>query len=59
MTIDKTVTEAKGYIDFRDSTYEVAGLDGFIAFAVKLVMRGTKSTEPPFIRDFRAIALAL
>ena len=25
-----------------------AGLDGFIAFAVKIVMRGTKSTEPPF-----------
>jgi len=59
MAIDKAVSESKGYIDFREYTYEVAGLDGFIAFAVKLVMRGTKSTEPPFIRDFRAIALAL
>ena len=59
MTIDKTVTESKGYTDFREYTYEVSNLDGFIAFAVKLVMRGTKSTEPPFIKDFRTIALAL
>ena len=40
-------------------TYEVAGLDSFIAFAVKIVMKGTKSTEPPFIQDLRVIALAL
>ena len=59
MTIDKTISESKDYADFRERTYEVAGLDSFIAFACKLVMRGTKSTEPPFIKDFRAIALAL
>ena len=59
MTIDKAVSESKDYKNFRERTYEVAGLDGFIAFAVKLVMRGTKSTEPPFIKDFRTIALAL
>jgi len=59
MTIDKGISESKSYSDFRERTYEVAGLDGFIAFAVKLVMRGTKSTEPPFIKDFRTIALAL
>jgi len=59
MTIDKAVSESKDYSDFRERTYEVAGLDGFIAFAVKIVMRGTKSTEPPFIKDFRTIALAL
>jgi hypothetical protein len=59
MTIDKVISESKGYVDFRERTYEVAGLDGFISFAVKLIMRGTKSTEPPFIKDFRAIALAL
>ena len=59
MTIDKTVAESKHLEDFRERTYEVAGLEGFIAFAVKLVMRGTKSTEPPYIKDFRAIALAL
>ena len=59
MTIDKSVSESKDYSNFRERTYEVAGLDGFIAFAVKIVMRGTKSTEPPFIKDFRTIALAL
>jgi len=59
MTIDKAISESKGYVDFREYTYEVSGLEGFIAFAVKMVMRGTKSTEPPFIQDFRAIALAL
>jgi len=59
MTIDKAVSESMDYKNFRERTYEVAGLDGFIAFAVKLVMRGTKSTEPPFIKDFRTIALAL
>ena len=59
MTIDKAVSESKDYTDFRERTYEVAGLEGFIAFACKIVMRGTKSTEPPFIKDFRAIALAL
>ena len=59
MTIDKSVSESKSYSNFRERTYEVSGLGGFIAFAVKLVMRGTKSTEPPFIKDFRTIALAL
>ena len=59
MTIDKAVSESKDYGNFRERTYEVAGLDGFIAFAVKIIMRGTKSTEPPFIKDFRTIALAL
>ena len=59
MTIDKAVSESKSYSDFRERTYEVSGLDGFIAFAVKIIMRGTKSTEPPFIQDLRVIALAL
>jgi hypothetical protein len=59
MTIDKVVSESKSYTDFRERTYEVAGLDPFIAFACKIVMRGTKSSEPPFIQDLRVIALAL
>jgi len=59
MTIDKAVAESKGLDDFRERTYEVSELEGFIAFAIKLVMRGTKSTEPPYIKDFRTIALAL
>ena len=59
MTIDKAVSESMSYINFRERTYEVAGFDSFIAFSVKIVMRGTKSTEPPFIQDLRVIALAL
>ena len=59
MTIDKAVSESKSYTNFRERTYEVAGLDSFIAFSIKIVMRGTKSTEPPFIQDLRVIALAL
>ena len=59
MTIDKVVSESKDYTDFRERTYEIAGLDPFIAFACKIVMRGTKSSEPPFIQDLRVIALAL
>ena len=59
MAIDKTVSESKSYTDFRERSYEVSGLDSFIAFSVKVVMKGTKSTEPPFIQDLRVIALAL
>ena len=59
MTIDKTVSESMSYTDFRERSYEVSGLDSFIAFSIKIVMKGTKSTEPPFIQDLRVIALAL
>ena len=33
-------------------------LDAFIAFAIKIVMQTTNSSEPPRIKDFRAMALA-
>ena len=59
MTIDKAVSESKNYGDFRERQYEVAGLDPFIAFSCKLVLRGTKTSEPPFVQDLRIIALAL
>jgi hypothetical protein len=59
MSADKTVSDSKSKIDYREYTYESSGLDSYIAFSVKLVMRGTKSTEQPMIKDFRAIALAL
>ena len=59
MPLDKTVSESKNYDDYREYAYEVSGLDGFIAFAIKIVMKGTNSAEPPKLKDFRAIALAL
>ena len=33
-------------------------LDEFIQFAIKIVLQGTNSSEPPRLKDFRAIALA-
>ena len=59
MTADKTVTESLNYLDYREYTFEASGLNGFISFAVKIVMKGTNSAEPPLIKDLRAIALAL
>jgi len=59
MTADKTVTESKNYLDYREYTFETSGLNGFISFAVKIVMKSTNSAEPPLIKDLRAIALAL
>ena len=56
---DKVVTESLNYTDFREYSYEKSGLNGYIAFAVKIVMKGTNTADPPFIKDFRAIALAL
>ena len=59
MTADKTVTESLNYLDYREYAFEASGLNGFISFAVKIVMKGTNSSEPPLIKDLRAIALAL
>ena len=59
MAIDKTVTESKNLDDFREYSYEVSGLDGFISFAVKIVMKGTNSADQPFIKDCRTIDLEL
>ena len=33
-------------------------LDDFISFSIKIVMQSTNSSEPPRIKDFRALALA-
>ena len=59
MTADKTITESKNYLDYREYSFESSGLNGFISFAIKIVMKSTNSAEPPLIKDLRAIALAL
>ena len=59
MVLDKAVSDSKSRTDYREYTYEKSGLNGFIAFSIKIVMRGTSSCEVPNVRDFRAIALAL
>jgi len=44
--------------DFLEREYTVNNLEEFIAFAIKIRMRGTNSCEVPRIKDLRAIALA-
>ena len=36
-----------------------APLDEFIAFQIKIVLKGTNSAEVPRIKDLRAVALAI
>ena len=59
MTADTVVTASKSRTNYREYKFEASGLDGFIAFAIKIVMRGTSSCEIPYIKDFRAIALSV
>ena len=59
MTARQDSHRVKNYLDYREYTFEASGLNGFISFAVKIVMKGTNSAEVPLIKDLRAIALAL
>ena len=43
--------------DFKEYEYTANDLDEFIAFSIKIRMQGTNSSEPPLIKDLRAIAL--
>lgn len=56
---DTVVNSSTTYNDFIEREYTANNLEEFIAFAIKLRMRGTNSAEPPRIKDLRAIALAL
>ena len=55
---DTTVNESTTSDDFIEYEYTQDDLDEFIAFAIKIRMQGTNSSEPPRIKDLRAIALA-
>ena len=44
---------------FRAFDFEIKGLEEFQEFAIKVVMIGNDQSEPPKIRNFRALALAL
>jgi len=44
---------------FREYQYSVKDLAKFTSFQVKLVLKGTVSSYPPRIKDFRGIALAV
>ena len=63
---DTTTPNSKDMLDFKERVYSAGvlddgtgtALDEFVAFSIKIVMQGTNSSEPPLIKDFRAIALA-
>ena len=55
---DDRIDEALQY--FSQYHYDGIGdpLDEFISFSIKIVMQGTNMSQPPRIKDLRAIALA-
>ena len=55
---DNVVNASLSDSDFKEYEYTANDLAEFIAFSVKIVMQGTNSSEPPRIKDLRAIALA-
>ena len=55
---DNVVNASLSDADFKEYEYTANDLDEFIAFSIKIVMQGTNSSEPPRIKDLRAIALA-
>ncbi len=63
---DSTVNTSLETDDFQDYTYSAGVTDDgigdplpeFIQFAIKIVMKGTNTAQPPRIRDLRVIALA-
>ena len=55
---DPDVVTERDARNFKEYEYTANDLDEFIAFSVKIVMQGTNSSEPPRIKDLRAIALA-
>ena len=55
---DATVNASVDNNDFIEREYTVEGLQEFISFAIKIRMQGTNSSEPPRVKDLRAIALA-
>jgi len=64
---DDTVAKSLATSDFQDYFYSAGVKDDgigdtlpeFAQFAIKLVLKGTNSAQPPKIKDFRAIALAI
>jgi len=56
---DITVTPASDSQTFQEYKYSVNAVDDFTAFQIKIVLKGTISSYPPIIKDFRGIALAV
>ena len=55
---DTVVNASLDNDDFKEYEFTANNLEEFIAFSIKIVMQGTNSSEPPRLKDLRAIALA-
>ena len=55
---DTTVNSSVDAYDFIEREYSVDGLPEFIAFSIKIRLKGTNCAEVPRIKDLRALALA-
>ncbi len=44
--------------DFHEYEYNIEGLDEFVSFAIKIVLRSVDSANVPLVENFRAIALS-
>ena len=64
---DTTVNPSLDRDDFQEYVFSAGvtddgigqPLDEFISFSIKIVMQGTNMSEPPRLKDLRALALAL
>ena len=55
---DTVVNASLSATDFKEYEFTANDLDEFIAFSIKIVMQGTNTSEPPRLKDLRALALA-
>lgn len=51
-----TVSDRQSYLEYE---YTKNDIPEFIAFAIKIKLNGTNSSEPPLLKDLRAIAIAV
>ena len=56
---DVAVTPASDSQTYQEYKYSATGIEDFTAFQIKIVMKGTITSYPPIIKDFRGIALAV
>jgi hypothetical protein len=56
---DSPVSPSDDRVTFKEHEYTEDDISEFTGFAIKIKMLGTNSSEPPLIKNLRAIALAV